>query len=119
MEMSGSNQVQELIEDIKMVDQEKHKIFMLLRSVVFAINPSIQERVMYGGIMFSLGNDWGGIFVRKNHISFEFVLGVHLKDADGVLEGKGKLRRHIKLSGLRDIEDKKIGNFVKQSLENI
>ena len=29
---------------------------------------------MYGGIMFSLGSDWGGIFLRKNHISFEYVM---------------------------------------------
>lgn len=27
---------------------------------------------MYGGIMFSPGDDFGGLFVYKNHVSFEF-----------------------------------------------
>ncbi len=112
-------QVQDLIVDIQMVDFEKYDILMKLRNVVFSINPQIQERVMYGGIMFSHIDDWGGIFVRKNHISFEFVLGVQMKDSDGFLEGKGKLRRHLKLRSSKEIESKKGAYFVKQSLENI
>ncbi len=37
---------------------------------------------MYGGIMFSLDDDFGGIFVRKNHISFEFGNGFAMDDPD-------------------------------------
>lgn len=116
MELSQNKQIQELLEDIQMIDLTKFEMMMKLRDVVFSIDPQIQERVMYGGIMFSLGSDWGGIFARKNHISFEFVLGVNMKDPDEVFEGKGKLRRHLKLRSSKDIEDKRVLHFVIQSL---
>ncbi len=119
MKRSNNNQVQKLIEDIQMVDHAKFETLIKLRDVVFSINPKIQERVMYGGIMFSLVSDWGGIFVRKNHISFEFVLGVQLKDSYRILEGKGKLRRHLKLRSSKDIENKRVAYFVKQSLNSM
>ena len=74
------------------------------------------ERIMYGGIMFSFKSDFGGLFVRKNHISFEFGFGVYMDDPYNVLEGSGKLRRHLKIRSLADIEDKKVDFFVKQAL---
>ncbi len=116
MRKSINNKVQELIDDIEMFDLDKFDILMKLRGIVFSSNPEIQERVMYGGIMFSLEGDFGGLFVRKNHVSFEFVFGVHFKDPDGVLEGTGKLRRHLKLRSLKDIETKRVTYFVGQVL---
>jgi len=109
--------VEELLEDIQMADFKKYETVMQLRGLVFSINPQIEERVMYGGVMFSLKNDWGGVFVRKNHISFEFAFGVHLNDPDGLLEGTGEFRRHLKLRGSVDIENKKVAFFIKQALE--
>ncbi len=116
MRKSKNIQVQTLIDDIEMIDIDKSEILLKLRNIVFSCNPEIQERVMYGGIMFSLGDDFGGLFVRKNHVSFEFVFGVQMKDRDGVLEGVGKFRRHLKLRSLKDIEIKKVAYFVEQAL---
>jgi hypothetical protein len=89
---------------------------MKLRDIVFYYNPKIRERVMYGGILFSLEDDFGGLFVRKNHVSFEFAFGVQMKDPDTVLEGAGKFRRHLKLRSLKDIETKNVAYFVEQAL---
>ena len=116
MSKSKNSQVQELIDDIEMLDIDKFEILMKLRDIVFSCNPKIRERLMYGGIMLSLGDDFGGLFVRKKHISFEFVYGVQMKDPDGTLEGTGKLRRHLKLRTLKDIETKKLACFVEQAL---
>ena len=116
MTKSINNQIQELIGDIEMFDRDKYDILMKLRGIVFSHNHGIQERVMYGGIMFSLESDFGGLFVRKNHVSFEFGFGVHFKDPDGVLEGTGKLCRHLKLRSLKDIETKNVAYFVEQAL---
>ncbi len=69
---------------------------------------------MYGGIMFSLDGDLGGLFVRKNHISFEFTEGFLMNDPKGMLEGKGKYRRHLKIRTLADIANKDVEFFVKQ-----
>ncbi len=117
MKKSNNNRVQELIDEIEMIDIDKFEILMELRSIVFSCNTEIQERIMYGGIMFSLGKDFGGLFVRKKHISFEFVFGVNMKDTDGILEGSGKFRRHLKLQSLKDIEIKRVLYFVEQTLK--
>ncbi len=114
MRKSKNSQVQELIDEIEMSDFDKFEILMKLRSIVFSCNNETQERVMYGGIMFSLGEDFGGLFVRKKHISFEFVFGVNMNDPQGFLEGTGKFRRHLKLHSLKDIETKKVPYFVEQ-----
>jgi hypothetical protein len=76
----------------------------------------LDESMMYGGIMFSLDEDFGGIFVRKNHISFEFGNGYTMKDPDKLLEGTGKFRRHLKIIAFSDIEDKKVEFFVRQAV---
>ena len=87
MKKSNDNKVNELLDDIEMIDPEKYELLIELREIVFRHHPETEERVMYGGIMFSFEEDFGGLFVRKKHISFEFVFGVHMKDPDGVLEG--------------------------------
>lgn len=117
MNNSKNSPVQELIDEIEMSDIGKFEILMKLRSIVFSCNNEIQERVMYGGIMFSLGEDFGGLFVRKKHVSFEFVFGVNMKDSHGILEGAGKLRRHLKIQSLKDIEIKRVLYFVKQTVK--
>jgi len=64
--------------------------------------------------MFSLEEDFGGLFVYKSHISFEFSMGVNMKDPKHELEGKGKFRRHLKIKSLQDIKDKNVQFYVNQ-----
>ena len=73
---------------------------------------------MYGGIMFSQLKDFGGVFVYKNHISFEFSDGYRFDDATKLLQGSGKYRRHLKIKSRADIEIKKVYFFVKQANES-
>ncbi len=115
MKRSHDKKVQELFNDIEMYHPDKFEILMELRGIVFHHHPQTQERVMYGGIMFSLLNDYGGLFVRKKHISFEFAGGNEFKDPEEILEGTGKLRRHLKIRSLEDIEKKKVSYYVKQA----
>ena len=116
MEKSENEQVQRHLEEIMMFNDEQFNILQKLREIVFKIYPKTNERIMYGGIMFSLDDDFGGIFVRKNHISFEFGNGFTMNDPDKLLEGKGKLRRHLKIRSLSDIDNNNVIFFVKQSV---
>ena len=117
MNFSKNEKVQSFLEEIRMIDFNKFEMLQDLRKIVFSNYKNVKERMMYGGIMFSLAEDFGGIFVRKNHISFEFGFGVNMNDADNFLEGKGKFRRHLKLRNSDDITDKKVDYFVKQVSE--
>ena len=113
---SQNKDVQQLIDDIEAYHPDRIELFMLLRDTAFLLHPQTKEKVMYGGIMFSLANDYGGIFSYKNHISFEFTAGANFDDPGKLLEGKGKFRRHLKFRSIEDIENKNLSYYLKQLL---
>jgi|SRR3989339_1607236 len=113
---SKDKKVQKFLEEIIMFNEEQFEILQKLREIVFKIYPKTVERMMYGGIMFSLEDDFGGLFVRKNHISFEFGKGFIMKDPKKLLEGTGKFRHHLKIKSLADIKNKNVDFFVKQAI---
>ncbi len=117
MKKSNDIETQKFIDNIKILDSTKYQILNKLRELVFNNYPKVKERIMYGGIMFSLKEDFGGVFVYENHISFEFSDGYRFNDTENLLEGKGKYRRHLKLKSLDYIKTKKVDYFVKQIQE--
>jgi len=94
--------VDNFVEGTRMLSEDKYQIIMELRKKVAKINSDVKERMMYGGIMFSLAEDLGGIFAYTNHISVEFGLGFKFRDPDHLLLGKGKFRRHLKIETMND-----------------
>ena len=114
MKKSKNDQVQKFLCEIEEFDVEKFKILQGLRKTVFSTYPKVNERILYGGIMFSLEKDFGGLFVSKNHVSFEFSNGYKMTDPKKLLEGTGKFRRHLKIRLLNDIKNKEVAYFVKQ-----
>lgn len=118
MKRSDDIATQRFIEGIEVLDTSKYQILQKLREIVFENYPKSKERMMYGGILFSLDEDYGGVFVYKNHVSFEFSNGYAFDDPEKVLEGGGKYRRHLKFKSIDDIETKSVDFFVKQIIEN-
>lgn len=114
--ISENKNVQKFLEEVKVFDNEKYNILQELRKIVFMNFKETTERIMYGGIMFSLEKDFGGIFISKNHVSFEFTEGFRMNDPDKLLQGIGKYRRHLKIKVLSEIKDKKVDFFVKQTV---
>jgi hypothetical protein len=58
-----------------------------------------------------------GVFAYTKYVSLEFTKGVMLDDPHKVLEGAGKVRRHIKLHSLNDIVAKDCLTFLKASAQ--
>jgi hypothetical protein len=112
---SKNEKVQIFLNELMLADPYKYDSLISMRRIVFNEHPETSERIMYGGIMFSLNSeDFGGLYVSKNHISFEFGKGFLLEDPNGFLEGSGKFRRHIKIRQYEDIAIKEVVTFVKQ-----
>ncbi len=89
-------------------------------AMIAEVCPGAGRRSMYGGIVFELepGNPKTmicGHFVYKNHVSLEFTKGIELRDPKGVLEGKGKYRRHLKLTRQGDIVEKSVRSMIEQA----
>jgi hypothetical protein len=116
MKNSKNQEVQNFLKDLSIMSEEKYKIIQELRKLVFNHFPKTNERIMYGGIMFSLEEDFGGVFASKNHVSFEFGKGFRMDDPYKNLEGSGKYRRHLKIKTFSDIKSKNVDFYIKQVL---
>ena len=94
------------------------KIADSLRKLISKIAPQAKEKIKYGGLVFMVDKKLiCGIFLRKNHISVEFSFGKEMQDPDNFLEGNGKYRRHLKIFDKKDIKNKKVEYYVKQSFK--
>lgn len=109
--------VKEFLEQYNTMDHEKYVLLLELRKRVSMKRPDVSERIIYGGIMFSLKEDLGGIFPYKNHVTFEFGNGYLFRDPDNSLKGGGKFRRHLKFESPADIENSNIDFFIDQMFE--
>lgn len=107
------NAINDFLEILKSKDLEKFKTLIQLRSIVLEIYPNVLETFKYGGIMFSLEGDFGGLFVSKKHVSFEFTHGYQLSSTLK-LEGSGKFRRHLKITELNKEFEQELKLLLKQ-----
>lgn len=113
MKKSQNKKVSAFISELQSTSPEKHQMVESIRKIFLKTNKDFLEDIKYGGLVFNLSaNLIGGIFVYKEHISIEFSNGVELPDPFGLLEGKGKKRRHLKIFEQQDIENKKVSFFV-------
>ena len=117
MRKSTEDSVDHFLNTIETNDSGKYVLLSEMREIVFKCFPDTKERMMYGGIMFSHNDeDYAGLFVRKNHISFEFSNGYKMNDPLKQLEGSGKFRRHLKIKEQTDIREKAVKAFVEQAI---
>jgi hypothetical protein len=114
---SSNEKVNDFLIDIQSTFPNKFEIVGEIRKIFFSANPEIDEEIKYGGIAFNIsGQLIGGIYVYKQHISIEFSHGAQFTDSDGFLEGKGKLRRHLKILDINDVKNKAINIYIKQAV---
>ncbi|MBE9609752.1 DUF1801 domain-containing protein [Chitinilyticum piscinae] len=113
----AAKSVQTLLEDLRLVSEERYALVQAVRDLVRATLPEISEEVKYGGILFaSAGQPFGGVFAYSQHVSVEFGAGARISDPHGLLEGSGKGRRHIKLRVSDDIAAKKLAAYLPLAL---
>ncbi len=100
---------------------EAREIEVAVKEIVARLCPEARGRAMYGGTIFErqpgvYKSGFGGVFCYQRHVSLEFSEGARLNDPDGMLEGRGKARRHLKLRALSDIEAKQVEAFLIQAI---
>lgn len=112
-----SVRVTKFLEDVRFLGEERFNLVQALRKEVLSLEDSISEEIKYGGILFAANKPFCGIFSYSKHVSLEFGDGASLPDRNNVLEGKGKLRRHIKLISLEDIATKHVREYLALALK--
>jgi hypothetical protein len=101
-----------LLEDIRRLNEDRFVLVQALRQLVLGLDPVVSEEVKYGGLLFSAGKPFCGVFAYAKHVSLEFGEGASLPDAHQVLEGEGKFRRHIKLVNTTDLPAKHVQDYL-------
>lgn len=111
--------VEQLLSDLRFVNPERCDLVQAVRKTIYATVAHASERVMYGGFMFAAPQPFCGVFAYAEHVSIEFGRGCGLEDDWSVLEGKGKLRRHIKIRTLDEVESKHLATYIAQAFANM
>lgn len=103
-------------------DQNLTSLYAKLRNKLLRIAPDANE-LLYNShaltIAFSLSDKLSDAFchlpIYQSHINLGFNQGVHLRDTKGILEGKGKTIRHIKIEHEAAFNDDAI-ELVKEAI---
>jgi hypothetical protein len=111
------DRITQFLDDARFIGDDRFKLVQALRQEVLGLGGSIAEEVKYGGILFAADKAFCGIFSYTKHVSLEFSDGAALPDKHKVLEGDGKLRRHIKLMVQDDIATKHVREYLKLALK--
>ncbi|MFC7421766.1 DUF1801 domain-containing protein [Iodobacter arcticus] len=114
----SDEKIEQLLRDICLNNPELHTVVQSIRALIYSLIPHASERVMYGGLIFADATPFCGVFVYTRHISLEFSRGCDLQDPHQVLEGKGKVRRHIKIQEATDIEAKYLSTYLLEAHQN-
>jgi len=104
---------------VDMDESVKAEIAQELSEIILDVMPDAAMIDKYGGVIVERiagepKSHCCGYFIYAQHVSLEFTEGVLLPDPDNILEGKGKLRRHIKLMNRSDLQAKRCRHFLEQ-----
>lgn len=109
-----SKSVQEYIE--KLIPEHR-KIAETLRKTIKEADPEIEEAIKWNQPCYSKDGMICGFMAAKTHVTLAFHQGAKLKDPKRLLEGTGKLIRHIKLKNANDVPVNTIKEWVKECVK--
>lgn len=104
-----------LLETIGEKKPTNHAIMLALRAVVFTYAPNASETVKYGGLHYTHGRPFCGIFSHSAHVTLEFSRGAEFHD--GILLGNGTYRRHLRFTDPAAINVEQVGAYVAKACE--
>ena len=100
--------VDEYIEKQKSPQKE---ILQKVRKIFQTTLPRCEEKMAWGAVTFAGGKFY--ITAMKNRVHVGFTITGLNKEEISLFEGSGKTMRHIKISLLEDIDEKKLIKLIK------
>ena len=99
------------------LEEWKGEIVSKVRQIVLEAAPAAKESIKWAQPVYESNGPFAYIKAFKSAVNFGFWSGVDLEDPDGLLQGSGDKMRHVKLTGMADIDEKALAGFVSQALE--
>ena len=92
-------------------------IIRALRKFVKGVAPALDEAVKWGnGCWVGPKGPVAYVYSDTAYVQFGFFHGASLKDPRGLLEGKARYVRHIKVHDASDIDKRAFGALLKQAM---
>ena len=98
------------------VAPEHRAIVARLRALMTKHAPGTREEITYGILAWKKSRMVAVVNATKKHITFAFSGGAHFHDKHGLLEGVGKVSRHVKLTKLADINATALRDYIRQAV---
>ena len=86
-----------------------------VRTIIFDVVPDVAEEFKWGQPCYGMDKTFCYIKAASKHVNLGFDKGAVLQDPEGLLEGTGKLMRHIKLKPGKAIPEAHIRLLVEQA----
>ena len=87
------------------------EICRALREIIFKTFPGAKEEMKWGVPVFADGNYY--IVALKDHVNLGFTLKGLTKEDEKLFDGSGKTMKHIQVSSLSGIHEKRIVDLLK------
>lgn len=88
-----------------------------LRSLILAADSDLREVIKWGSPVYERNKPVIWIKAQKKHLTFGFFRGADLADPEGLLEGTGKLMRHLKIRSPETAAQQPVRNLVNAALQ--
>jgi hypothetical protein len=115
----------QLLQYLSSYDLKVGELALALRSMILSEVPGALEilnRTYAVSMTYSFTSKWTEGFcmvvVYPHHVNLGFHRGAEFDDADGVLEGTGKIMRHIKVRTLEDLKKPYLRRFIRAAVSN-
>jgi len=92
-------------------------IVAMLRQLMRDTAPGVQEVVSYGIPMYRGRRGLAVISPTKKDITFAFSRGAEFEDKYGLLQGVGKVSKHVKIKSLDSVNKEALKYYINQALE--
>jgi len=103
-------------------DPAVRKIAVKARTLIVDVIPDAIEMVYVKAHLLGYGFDANykglicGLALQKSYVNLMFAKGTQLPDPKGLLEGTGKLARHVKLKTLEDVDKLGVRDLLKAAV---
>lgn len=99
------------------LDGWKAGVASRVRQIVLEAAPDAVESIKWAQPVYETNGPFCYMKAFKNSLNLGFWRGVELEDPKGLLEGTGEKMRHVKLTGIDDVDKAALAGFVRQAVQ--
>ena len=92
-------------------------IVVLLRKMMGECAPGAKEQISYGILMWKQKRGLAVVSPTKKDITFAFSQGAKFEDKYKLLQGVGKVSKHVKIKNLKEVPKAALKYYIKQAVQ--